>query len=57
MSMTAPGCGIGDILKVDAQQRVATLPGVSDVDVELIWDPPWDLSRMSDVARLELGMM
>ena len=57
MSMTAPGCGMGDILKVDAQQRVAALPGVSDVDVELIWDPPWDLSRMSDVARLELGMM
>ena len=57
MSMTAPGCGMGDVLKVDAQQRVAALPGISDVNVELIWDPPWDLSRMSDAARLELGMM
>ena len=57
MSMTAPGCGMGDILKDDAQQLVAALPGVSDVEVELIWDPPWELSRMSDVARLELGMM
>lgn len=57
MSMTAPGCGMGDILKVDAQQRVAALPGVSDVQVELVWDPPWELSRMSDAARLELGMM
>ncbi len=57
MSMTAPGCGMGDVLKVDARRIVAALPGVSDVDVELIWDPPWDLSRMSDVARLELGMM
>ena len=57
MSMTAPGCGMGDVLKVDAQQCVAALPGVSDVDVELVWDPPWDLSRLSDAARLELGMM
>ena len=57
MSMTAPGCGMGDVLKVDAQQRVAALPGVSDVEVELVWDPPWELSRMSDAARLELGMM
>lgn len=57
MSMTAPGCGMGDVLKDDAHQRVAALPGVSEVDVELIWDPPWELSRMSDAARLELGMM
>ena len=57
MSMTAPGCGMGDVLKVDAQQRVAALPGVSDVQVELVWDPPWELSRMSDAARLELGMI
>ena len=57
MSMTAPGCGMGDVLKADAEQCVAALPGVSDVDVELVWDPPWDLSRLSDAARLELGMM
>ncbi len=57
MSMTAPGCGMGDVLRDDARQRVAALPGVSEVDVELIWDPPWELSRMSDAARLELGMM
>ncbi len=57
MSMTAPGCGMGDVLKDDAHRRVAAIPGVSDVEVELIWDPPWELSRMSDAARLELGMM
>lgn len=57
MSMTAPGCGMGDVLKDDARARVQTIPGVSDVDVELVWDPPWDLSRMSDAARLELGML
>jgi probable FeS assembly SUF system protein SufT len=56
MSMTAPGCGMGDVLKDDARSRVLLVPGVSEVDVELVWDPPWDLSRLSDVARLELGL-
>jgi probable FeS assembly SUF system protein SufT len=56
MSMTAPGCGMGDVLREDARSRVQTVPGVSEVDVELVWDPPWDMSRMSDAARLELGM-
>jgi probable FeS assembly SUF system protein SufT len=56
MSMTAPGCGMGDVLRDDARSRVRTVSGVSDVNVELVWDPPWDLSRMSDAARLELGM-
>ncbi|HEY5303257.1 MAG TPA: iron-sulfur cluster assembly protein [Acidimicrobiales bacterium] len=56
MSMTAPGCGMGDVLKNDARSRVQMVPGVSEVDVELVWDPPWDLSRLTDVARLELGM-
>lgn len=56
MSMTAPGCGMGDVLKDDARARVRAVPGVSDVDVELVWDPPWDPSRMSDAARLQLGM-
>ena len=57
MSMTAPGCGMGDVLKDDARARVQTIPGVSDVDVELVWEPPWDPSRMSEAARLELGML
>ena len=56
MSMTAPGCGMGDVLKDDAVTRVQTIPGVTEVDVELVWDPPWDPSRMSDAARLQLGM-
>ena len=55
MSMTAPGCGMGDVLRQDAIGRVKAVPGVNDVDIELVWDPPWDMSRMSDVARLELG--
>ena len=56
MSMTAPGCGMGDVLKDDACARVQTVPGVSEVDVELLWDPPWDQSRLTDAARLELGL-
>ncbi|MGH9094091.1 MAG: putative Fe-S cluster assembly protein SufT [Acidimicrobiales bacterium] len=56
MSMTAPGCGMGDVLKADAEARVATVPGVVEVDVELVWDPPWTMARMSEAARLELGL-
>jgi len=57
MSMTAPGCGMGDILRQDVQERVKTVPGVTSVDVEIVWDPPWDRSRMSEAARLQLGML
>jgi len=56
MSMTAPGCGMGDVLKHDVRSRVQTVPGVSEVDVEVVWDPPWDQTRLSDAARLELGL-
>ena len=56
MSMTAPGCGMGDVLKEDARAAVQSVPGVSDVDVELVWDPPWGQDRMSEAARLQLGM-
>ncbi len=57
MSVTAPFCGMGDILRQDLQKAVAALPGVEEVEVALVFDPPWDASRLSDVARLELGMM
>ncbi|MEZ5342622.1 MAG: iron-sulfur cluster assembly protein [Acidimicrobiales bacterium] len=57
MSVTAPFCGMGDILRQDLHDAVASLPGVESVEVTLVFDPPWDVSRMSDVARLELGMM
>ncbi len=56
MSMTAPGCGMGDILQHDVRSRVQTVPGVSEVDVEVVWEPPWDQTRLSDAARLELGL-
>ncbi len=56
MSMTAPGCGMGDILKEDARSAVQSIPGVSAVNVELVWEPPWGQDRMSEAARLQLGM-
>ncbi|MGI9577337.1 MAG: iron-sulfur cluster assembly protein [Microthrixaceae bacterium] len=56
MSVTAPFCGMGDILRQDLHDAVAALHGVQDVEVALVFDPPWDPSRLSDVARLELGM-
>ena len=57
MSVTAPFCGMGDIMRQDLHDAVAAVPGVESVSVQLVFDPPWDASRLSDVARLELGMM
>ncbi|MEP7204177.1 MAG: putative Fe-S cluster assembly protein SufT [Ilumatobacteraceae bacterium] len=57
MSMTAPGCGMGDILLADALRAVQAIPGVDDVEVALVWDPPWTIQRMSEAARLQLGML
>ena len=57
MSMTAPGCGMGDDLRADALRAVQAVPGVDEVDVTLVWDPPWTIQRMSEAARLQLGML
>ena len=57
MSMTAPGCGMGDVLKGDARTKVLALAGVTEVDIEIVWEPPWDASRMSEAAQLQLGML
>ncbi|TMA36757.1 MAG: DUF59 domain-containing protein, partial [Deltaproteobacteria bacterium] len=57
MSMTAPGCGMGDVLKEDVRRKVQSVPGVREVQVEVVWDPPWDAGRMSDAAKLQLGWM
>lgn len=57
MSVTAPFCGMGDILRQDLHDAVAAIPAVESVVVTMVFDPPWDVSRMSDVAKLELGMM
>ena len=56
MTLTAPGCGMGDILVDDVRSKLELVPTVSRVEVELTFDPPWNHSMMSDVARLETGM-
>ena len=56
-TLTAPGCGMGDYLKRDVESKLSSLPGVTETDVEVVLDPAWDQSRMSDAARLQLGLM
>jgi probable FeS assembly SUF system protein SufT len=56
-TLTAPGCGMGDVLRQDIERKILTLPGVKEADVQVQLDPPWDQSRMSDAARLQLGLM
>ena len=57
MTLTAPGCGMGEILVQDAQEKIAVIPTISDVRVELVFDPPWNQTMMSDEARLQTGLM
>jgi len=57
MTLTAPGCGMGDILVSDAEEKIAVIPTVADVKVDLVFDPPWNQSMMSEEARLQTGMM
>jgi metal-sulfur cluster biosynthetic enzyme len=56
MTLTAPGCGMGGMIANDARQKILTLPGVIDATVDLVWDPPWDPSLMSDEAKQKLGI-
>ena len=57
MTLTAPGCGMGEVLVADAQEKIAVIPTVTDVRVGLVFDPPWNQSMMSDEARLQTGLM
>lgn len=55
MSLTAPGCGMSDVLKADVERKLSSLPDVEEVRVDVVFDPPWHPGRMSEVARLQLG--
>jgi len=57
MTLTAPGCGMGDILVDDVRTKVERVPTIAEADVELVFDPPWNQSMMSEIARLETGLM
>lgn len=57
MTLTAPGCGMGEILVEDVHEKVSIIPTVTNANVELTFDPPWNREMMSEAARLELGLM
>ncbi len=56
MTLTAPGCGMGQFLAEDVHSKVAAVPNVTEVNVELTFDPPWDHSMMSEAAKIETGL-
>lgn len=56
MTLTAPGCGMGEFLAADVRNKVASIPNVEEVHVELTFDPPWNPEMMAEAVRLELGM-
>ena len=56
MTLTSPGCPVAGSLMPEVERKIAAVPGVTDVYVELVWEPPWDPSRMTDAAKLQLGM-
>ncbi len=57
MTLTTPHCPVAESMPGEVEMRVLSVPGVRDAEVKLVWDPPWDPSKMSDEARLELGML
>lgn len=56
-TLTAPGCGMGDYLREDVKSKLLAIPGVKEVDAQVVFDPQWNQAMMSDAARLQLGMM
>jgi metal-sulfur cluster biosynthetic enzyme len=56
MTLTAPGCGMGQFLVEDVRAKLAQVPNVAEVNVELVFDPPWHQGMMSEAARLQTGM-
>ncbi len=57
MTLTAPGCGMGEVLVADVRDKLKLIPTVRNADVELVFDPPWNQGMMSEAARLQTGMM
>ena len=57
MTLTTPHCPVAESMPGEVELRVGAVPGIGDAEVELVWDPPWDPQKMTDEARLELGML
>ena len=55
-TLTAPGCGMGDVLKKDIESKLRSIPGVIETDIQVVFDPPWNASLMSEAAKLQLGL-
>ncbi len=56
MTLTSPGCPVAASLPIEVENKVLAIPGVNSARVQLVWDPPWDPSLMSEAAKLQLGM-
>ncbi|OGP46710.1 MAG: SUF system Fe-S cluster assembly protein, partial [Deltaproteobacteria bacterium GWD2_55_8] len=57
MTLTSPHCPVAQSLPAEVEARIKEVPGVTDARVEVVWDPPWEPSRMSEAAKLQLGML
>lgn len=57
MTLTAPGCPVGDDIRDEIETKLLHVPGVEDVSVTFVWDPPWDRNKISDAAKLQLGLL
>ncbi len=57
MTLTAPGCGMGPAIAADARNKILTIDGIDEADVELVWDPPWSQSMISEEGRMKLGLV
>ncbi|MCP5517614.1 MAG: putative Fe-S cluster assembly protein SufT [Verrucomicrobiales bacterium] len=57
MTLTAPGCGMGPVIQQEAQTKILGIEEVTEAEVELVWDPPWNQGMLSEAAKLELGLM
>ncbi len=57
MTLTAPGCGMGPTIAADARAKILALEGIDEADVELVWDPPWNQSMISEAGKMKLGIL
>lgn len=57
MTLTAPGCGMGPAIAEDARRQLVTVPGVSEAQVEIVWDPPWHQEMISEEGKMQLGLI
>ena len=57
MTLTSPSCPAAQSIPAEVEQKVRAIDGVTDVQIDLVWEPPWDQNKMSEAARLQLGMM